>query len=81
MRGQIEQALPLLIAQLSVMPKTDACLDFLEASDLLDLQRLGTQGGRLRFNIAQRGREGEGERVVGDPQGRLREGLFIAASR
>ena len=61
---------PLLIGVAQSLRNADA---------LLDLQRLGTQRGRMRFNIAQRGREGEGERVVGDPQGRLREGLFLGS--
>ena len=61
---------PLLVGIAQSLRNTDA---------LLDLQRLRTQRGRMRFNVAQCGREGEGERMVGDPQGRLREGLFLGS--
>jgi len=44
---------------------------------ILDLQRFGTQCGRMRFDVAQGGGEGEGEGMVGHPQGRLRIRLLV----
>ncbi len=47
------------------------------ADSILDFQRIRTQRGRMRFDVAQRGREREGDCMVGYPQGRLRIGLFV----
>ena len=51
------------------------------ADAVFDLERIGAQRRRVRFHIAQCGREGEGERVVGDPQRRLSIGLFVGGFR